>query len=66
MENKTVILDGIVKTDGGYGFSIVASEAEDAQYWKDIIRQVLEQCGLVVEIKTCMYDTKEMKQLCVV
>ena len=63
MEKNNILLDGIVKTNEGYGFNLVACEAEDAQYWKDIIRQILEQCNMKVTIQCCMYDTKEMKTL---
>ena len=56
-----VVLDGIIKCqkDDTYNFSVRFKEQEDAQYWKDIINQVLTLAGVETEVQTCYFDERE-------
>ena len=62
-EIKKILIDGIVKSqyDNKYNFNLRFDDEKDAQYWKDIINQILQQCGIQTEIQTAYFDAEEMK-----
>jgi len=56
---KHCTLGGIIKREGGYGFSVVFADPKLAQKYKDIMKWIIQDDGIGVKVKRGYYDAKK-------
>jgi len=56
---KHCTLTGIIKKFGGYGFSVVFTNAKDAQKYKEQIKYIIEVDKIQVKTKRGYYDANQ-------